>query len=206
LLYIHPEILDRLVSKPSLNTPETSAIATQGATASESPKRNEVSDLKSIIEKFIIIDGSNVLHWMEDNRQADKVNLIPLVIVLTAIRRKGFDFCCYFDASKIFETREKQPEQFKEFEIILKKYPIYFSVAPGGTSADDFIILDAKNSKRKVLSNDRFRDHPIQLPKNQFIKGAVVNCQIAIPMLNIIESLISDFRKAMRDLESELKK
>lgn len=200
LNYTHPEIEERLFSDISQNISEAVVATTQIS--------KPISDLKSIIEKFIIVDGSNVLHWMRANKLSKKIELIPLLIALTAIKKKGFDFCCYYDASQWFQMREQQPDQFRQFVKLREneKYRPYFSEAPGGTSADDFILLDAKNSKRKVLSNDRFRDNPIQLPESQFIRGAVVNCQISIPKLHIIESLVSDLKKAVRDLELELNK
>jgi hypothetical protein len=208
LVRMHPEVADKLHSNRSVEIPEANTGTIQTEPVNEPPQKVLIIDPKSIIEKFIIVDGSNVLHWMKANKLSQKTELIPLLIVLTAIKKKGFDFCCYYDASQWFRMREQQPEQFREFKKLREneKYRTCFSEAPGGTSADDFILLDAKNSKRKVLSNDRFRDNPIQLPEGQFIRGAVVNCQISIPKLDIIESLHSDLRKAVRDLETELNK
>lgn len=207
LNYTHPEIEERLISEISQNISEAAVATTQPITVPESLIINPPLTPESIIKYFIIVDGSNVLYWMAANNLDDKVNLIPLLIALSAIKRKGFDFCCYFDAKQIFEIQEQQPEQFKELEKLRKKYKSKsFSVV---SYADDFIVLDAKKTKRNVLSNDKFRDKETRLPrlpKSQLIDGAVANCQISIPKLDIIESLHSDLRKAVRDLETELNK
>jgi hypothetical protein len=177
----------------------------------ESPTNKPPLTPEIIIKNFIIVDGSNVLHWLKDARLDDRVNLIPLLILLTAMKRKTFSFWCCFDRSKELQLRDDQPKQFQELEKVRQKYKVqnYFSVAHGGTSADDFIVLNAKNSGRRVLSNDRFRDektHVPRLPKKQLIPGMVGDCQILIPELEIIESLHSDLQKAVRDLETELNK
>jgi Zc3h12a-like Ribonuclease NYN domain len=199
LLYIHPETKERLKNEISSKT--IKPVATPNLVTTPATQR---TDLKTLIEKFIIVDGSNVLHWMKDNNMDNKVNLIPLLIVLTALKRKSFNFCCYFDASQRFQLEEQQPQQYQEFKKLWKGRDI-FSIVPGGESADDYILLDAKNSNRKVLTNDRFRDNKIRLPENKFIKGAVTNCQVLIPKLEIIESMVLDLRKVVNDLQKELK-
>jgi hypothetical protein len=204
----HPEIEERLVSDVSQKSPAAVVAETQPTPVRESPANKPPLTLETIIKNFIIVDGSNVLYWMAANNLDDKVNLIPLLIALSAIKRNGFDFCCYFDSKQIFEVREQQPEQFKELETFRKnkRYSKSFSVVK---YADDFIVLDAKRTKRKVLSNDNFRDKETRLPrlpKSQLIDGAVANCQITIPKLDIIESLHSNLKKAVRDLETELNK
>jgi hypothetical protein len=196
-------ILELIRTNPQI---DQTGLAAKFLPVSEPLKSKPALGPKAIIAKFIIIDGSNVFHWMKDNKQDDKVNLIPLLIILTALKREGFDFCCYVDANQEREMENKRPDHFKAYEKLRKTtYPMGFSGTPGGASADAFILLDAKNSGRKVLSNDRFRDHPIQLPRSQLIKGTVANCQIVIPDLGIVEPLILDLRKAVRDLEAVLK-
>ena len=205
----HPEIEPRLISFISdilKNIPHDADANAQPIPLPESPINKPPLTPESIIKYFIIVDGSNILYWMAANNLDDKVNLIPLLIALTAIKRKGFDFCCYFDDKQRFELREQQPEQFKELENFRKRYSKSFSKVG---YADDFIVLDAKRTKRKVLSNDKFRDNETRLPrlpKSQLIEGAVANCQISIPKLDIIESLHSDLRKAVRDLVTEFNK
>lgn len=207
LLWIYPEIEERFISEISQNIFTAPVAKTQQIPVPEFPINQPHLTPESIINNFIIINGSNVLYWLAANNLDGKVNLIPLLIALVAIKRKGFDFCCYFDAKQIFEIREQQPEQFKELEKLRKRYKAKsFSVV---SYADDFIVLDAKKTKRKVLSNDKFRDKESRLsrlPKSQLINGAVANCQISMPKLDIIESLHSDLQKAVRDLEIELEK
>jgi hypothetical protein len=209
LNYTRPEIEETLVSNFFENIPRVTNATIQPTPVSEPAPNKQSLTPESIIKNFVIVDGSNVLYWLKDNLQEDKPNLIPLLILLSALKRKGFDFHCLFDRSRELALRDYQPEQFHEFKKIQKKYPIYFAIAPGGTSADDFIVLDAKNSKRRVLSKDRFLDRMTRvprLPKNQLISGMVANGQIAITPLDIIESLHHDLRKAVRDLEIELNK
>lgn len=153
---------------------------------------------------FIIVDASNVLHWMKDSKLAETVDAVPLFLVLLGIKRKGREFCCYFDAKQIFEMKNCQPQQYQELEILRQRYPDRFSVITGGISADDFILLDAQRTGRMVLSNDRYRDNRIRLPDTRFLRGAIANCQVMIPDLSIIESLTSDLKKLVRDLDYEL--
>ena len=80
LLYTHPEIEERLISEISQYIPE----------AADDPDQfsKTVTDPISIIKNDIIVDGSNVLYWMMNNKQDDKVNLIPLLIVLSTLTRR----------------------------------------------------------------------------------------------------------------------
>jgi hypothetical protein len=85
LFYIHPEINKEALAKdlpPNIHL----APAIEDESTPISPVTTRIPDPRAIIGNFIIIDASNVLHWMKDTNLDDKINLIPLLLILSAIR------------------------------------------------------------------------------------------------------------------------
>lgn len=98
------------------------------------------------------LDGSNICRW---NKQ--HIFSLPILLNLcVALKNKGDDFVCYFDANVRALLRDKKDE-LEALEILLKN-TLTYRVAPTGTQVNGFIVMSAENDNASIISNDRFRN------------------------------------------------
>jgi tetratricopeptide (TPR) repeat protein len=97
------------------------------------------------------LDGNNICYWKDE----DTFSLAPLLNLCLEIKNKGDNFICFFDANAIH-----LPKTNTEKAIIknLLKDKTKFRLSPGGTSADDFIVMSADNANGSIISNDWYRN------------------------------------------------
>jgi hypothetical protein len=150
-----------------------------------------------------VIDGSNVCRSFDPSKP---ISLAVLLAVLIALRKRGAEFICFFDATIHHVLRETGDETvvavFKELVAALGDR---FVVVPAGTSADENILSYADRKGLPVISNDRFADYFdsyqwIQQDRARRITGLVVDGEVTIKALNIFNCIPSDVSAAKDEL------
>jgi len=102
--------------------------------------------------KWIIVDGSNVMHWNDS-----KPDLSTLRQVLAALKRAGLRPGVVFDANVGYKIAGR----FMDDRALSRALGLPVNqvmVAPKGTPADPLILQAARDSKTRVVTNDQFRD------------------------------------------------
>ncbi|MEP5152965.1 hypothetical protein [Planktotalea sp.] len=109
--------------------------------------------------KWVIIDGSNVMHWM-----GGEPSLKPVKDVLALLKKQGFTAGVMFDANAgyLLGDRYQHDDAFsKQLRIPEDR----IMVVPKGTPADPYILTAAEDFNAKIVTNDRFRDWVEQFPQ-----------------------------------------
>lgn len=109
----------------------------------------------------LIIDGSNVI-------RAKGGSVKGLKACLNAL--KGRVSCKVFlDANILHVLKENGDAQGRALlEQWLEKYPNRVVMAPAGSRADEYILLDADKNNGHILSNDQFEPYQVCYP---WLKG-----------------------------------
>lgn len=108
---------------------------------------------------YIVVDGSNVMHWA-----GDPPTLEPVIRVLDDLEARGFTPGVIFDANagyKLFD-RYHGAASFAE-RLNLPSDRVF--VVPKGTQADLYILQSARQLGARVVTNDRYRDWQEQFPE-----------------------------------------
>lgn len=96
------------------------------------------------------LDGNNICFWKDENN----FSLVPLLNLCVQLKNKSQNFVCFFDANIIHLLKDK------EEKLILKdllKDKTKFRTSPGGTKADNYIVMSANNSNASIITNDWYR-------------------------------------------------
>ncbi len=125
---------------------------------------------------WVVVDGSNVLYWQNDEPTLHSVRLVIEQLVLA-----GFEPKLWFDANVgyLVAGRYMNPAQLSK----ALRYPARrISVAPKGTPADPLLISDAERLKARIVTNDRFRDWQERFPQvaqqDVFLRGRIKNKRV----------------------------
>jgi hypothetical protein len=108
---------------------------------------------------WILIDGSNVMHWQDNTAQ-----LAPLLLVIEDLKARGFEPGVVFDANAGYKLFGKYLNE-NEFSRKLSLPPNQLLVVPKGAQADPFIIETALKYQAAIVTNDRFRDWSGKYPE-----------------------------------------
>lgn len=100
----------------------------------------------------ILVDGSNVLHWKND--QPDLASVRAVLKELTAL---GFSPGVIFDANVGYKIGSHYLDD-RHLAKMLKLPEDRVLVVPKGTPADGYLIAAARDLGARVVTNDRFRD------------------------------------------------
>lgn len=128
------------------------------------PTRRPRSDAAD--ETWILIDGSNVMHWQDNTPQ-----LAPVRRVVSHLKALGYVPGVVFDANAGWklEGRYLHDGDFAK-RLQLEKRQVM--VVPKGTQADPFLLETAQEFGARIVTNDRFRDwaeaHP-EVSKTGFL-------------------------------------
>ncbi|MBI1220100.1 MAG: hypothetical protein GC186_16305 [Rhodobacteraceae bacterium] len=120
---------------------------------------------------WIVVDGSNVLHWHPTGPRLEAVTA-----VVAELSRRGFAPVVWFDANAgyLVANRYLGPAPFARL-LGLPERQVY--VAPKGTPADPLLLHGANLLGARVVTNDRFRDwaaaHPRVTEPGYLIRGRV---------------------------------
>ena len=125
----------------------------------------------------VLVDGSNVIHWRVNAGLDTAPSLRPLTDVLAMIAKEGKRAGVIFDATAGYHLLSRYLDD-ADLKTLLPEAADVF-VVPKGTKADDFLIDMAKRKGLRIISNDRFRDHPDhrRITKQ---RGEIVNGKITL--------------------------
>lgn len=123
--------------------------------------------------KWIVVDGSNVMHW-----QGDVAELETVAVVLKALIKDGFHPVVWFDANVGYKVSDR----FMSDAALARHLPVpkrQIMVSPSGTPADPLILEGAIELGARVVTRDRFRDWVDQYPRVKeagfLLRGSVEN-------------------------------
>ncbi|MBY6203163.1 hypothetical protein KUV65_17470 [Maritalea mobilis] len=108
--------------------------------------------------KYIVIDGSNVMHWANGEPSIE-----PVQDVVRHLKRLGFTPGVIFDANAGYLLSGRYQHD-QEFEKLLGLKRDRVMVVNKGEPADPTILQAAQDMNARVVTNDRYRDWADQFP------------------------------------------
>lgn len=109
--------------------------------------------------KWVVIDGSNVMHWIDETPRIE-----PLRDVLRYLEAKGFTAGVVFDANAGYLIAGKYQHDHA-FGRLLGLPEDRIMVVPKGTPADPMILTSARDLGARIVTNDRYRDWAGDFPE-----------------------------------------
>lgn len=100
----------------------------------------------------VIIDGSNVLHWRDNQPDLETVKE-----VIAAVQAQGLTPGVIFDANAGYKIGDRYRDD-GAFARLLGLPADRVLVVPKGTPADATILQAARELQARVVTNDRYRD------------------------------------------------
>lgn len=111
--------------------------------------------------KWIVVDGSNVMHWKDGTPHFATVRE-----VVERLQSLGHTPFVVFDANAGYKIADSYKHDFA-FGRLLALPADRVMVVPKGTPADPTILAAARNLGAKIVSNDRYRDWADTYPEVQ---------------------------------------
>lgn len=110
-------------------------------------------------KKWVIIDGSNIMHWKDGDPQIDTVRAVLLLL-----KERGYTPGVVFDANAgyLLSGHYRHDGSFGQ-ALGLPKDRVM--VVPKGTPADPYILTAARDLGAVIVTNDQFRDWAGQYPE-----------------------------------------
>lgn len=119
--------------------------------------------------RWIVVDGSNVMHWKDGTPQIDSVRE-----VVERLEKLGFTPGVVFDANAGYKIGGSY-RHHRAMARMLRLPEERVMVVDKGTPADATILLAARDLGARIVSNDQFRDwveaHPEVHAPEHLIKG-----------------------------------
>ncbi len=119
--------------------------------------------------KFIVVDGSNVMHWKDETPQ-----LATLIEVLTYLQHQGYSPGVVFDANAGYKISGRYQHD-RALGKLLGLEEDRVMVVPKGTPADPLVLAAARDLSARIVTNDRYRDwatdHPEVNTPGHLIRG-----------------------------------
>ena len=110
-------------------------------------------------ERWVLIDGSNVMHWQDNTAR-----LAPVREVVDQLSKLGYVVGVVFDANAGWKLQGKYLHD-GDFAELLALEQRQVLVVGKGTQADPFLLDTAKEFGARIVTNDRFRDWADKYPK-----------------------------------------
>ncbi|WP_376871734.1 hypothetical protein [Albirhodobacter sp. R86504] len=126
---------------------------------------------------LVLVDGSNVIHWRMNEGLDLAPSLAPLLDVIAQLKADNIGAGVIFDATAGYKLHDRFIGH-DEFAMMIPDAEDIF-VVPKGTNADDYLIDMAMHENLRIISNDRFRDHP-NAKRVTKQRGEIVNGQIRL--------------------------
>lgn len=114
---------------------------------------------KAAGQSFVVIDGSNVMHW-----NGGVPALATVAEVIREMANRGMTPGVIFDANAGYKVGERYQDD-RELSRRLGLPDDRVLVVPKGTPADKYILEAARGLKAKVVTNDRYRDWAEEFPE-----------------------------------------
>jgi len=119
--------------------------------------------------EWVILDGSNLMHWKEG-----EVSLTPVREVVAQLTALGMTPGVVFDANAGYKIADRYMHHWAMAKQLgLPEDRVM--VVPKGSQADPFVLQAARDHGARIVSNDRFRDraeaHPEVIMPGHLIQG-----------------------------------
>lgn len=108
---------------------------------------------------WILVDGSNVMHWMDNTPRLD-----PLRGVVSELQRRGFTPGVVFDANAGWKLAGRYPDD-ADLARLSGLPAAQVLVVPKGTQADPWLLETARDHGARIVTNDRYRDWADRYPE-----------------------------------------
>jgi hypothetical protein len=110
-------------------------------------------------QKWVVIDGSNVMHWRKGVPSIE-----PVIEVIQQLEISGFAPGVVFDANAghLLAGRYLHDNDLGKLMNLPRDRVL---VAHKGTSADPLVLTAARDMSARIVSNDRFRDWMTDYPE-----------------------------------------
>lgn len=129
------------------------------------------STLPGEIKNWILVDGSNVMHWQDNTPQ-----LAPLLQVIETLTGLGFAPGVVFDANVGYKLFGRYMDDGDLAQLLHLPTQQVF-VVPKGKQADPFLLETARDFSARIVTNDRYRDwaevHPAVTERGFLIRGGM---------------------------------
>jgi hypothetical protein len=109
-------------------------------------------------ESWILVDGSNVMHWQDRTPSLD-----PIKAVVAQLAAQGHVPGIVFDANAGWKLMGRYLHD-GEFARLLGLESRQVLVVPKGTQADPFLLETAREFGARIVTNDRYRDWSERYP------------------------------------------
>ena len=108
---------------------------------------------------WILVDGSNVMHWRDETPQ-----LATVQDVLQSLTARGFSPGVIFDANVGYKVTGRYQDD-RELARLLHLPEDRVLVVPKGTQADPYLLKSARDLGARVVTNDQYRDWSEEFPE-----------------------------------------
>jgi sigma54-dependent transcription regulator len=129
-------------------------------------------------EEWVLIDGSNVMHWQDNTPSLEAVRK-----VVDQVRDLGYVPGVVFDANAGWKLEGRYLHD-QDFARLLGIETRQVLVVAKGTQADPFLLQTAREFEARIVTNDRFRDwseaHPEVQTPGFLIRGGAVDGAIRL--------------------------
>lgn len=129
-------------------------------------------EARVVEEDWVLIDGSNVMHWRDNAPSLDTIRA-----VVEQVRDLGYVPGVVFDANAGWKLAGRYLHD-QDFARLLGIETRQVLVVAKGTQADPFLLRTAREFGARIVSNDRFRDwaadHPEVRRPGFLIQGSPV--------------------------------
>ncbi len=140
-------------------------------------------------KNVIVVDGSNVMHWLDDTPRIESVQAVVDELV-----SRGYDPGVVFDANAGYKLFDKFVGE-KEFGRLLGLPADQILVVPKDNPADPFIIETAQDFNTRIVTNDYYRDWAEQYPWTQkmgyLIRGEMIGARVHLRGLDLVKPAVS---------------
>lgn len=124
-------------------------------------------------EDWVLIDGSNVMHWQDNTPSLETVRK-----VVDQVRNLGYVPGVVFDANAGWKLSGRYLHD-QDFARLLGIEARQVLVVAKGTQADPFLLQTAQELGARIVTNDRFRDwaeaHPEVQAPGFLIRGSATD-------------------------------
>jgi hypothetical protein len=116
------------------------------------PSRRRTAVASPRDRNWILVDGSNVMHWEDNTPQIE-----PVRRVVSALKARGLDPGVVFDANAGWKLYGRYLGEHELCQLLdLPRDQVL--VVPKGSPADPWLLTTAREFGARIVTNDRFRD------------------------------------------------
>jgi Zc3h12a-like Ribonuclease NYN domain len=138
---------------------------------------------RPVPETWLLIDGSNVMHWVDNTP-----SLEPVQTVIDHLKGLGYVPGVVFDANAGWKLFGHYVDD-RDFAKVLRIEREQVLVVPKGTQADPYLLQTARDFGVRIISNDRFRDWSADYPEvaapGFLIPGSLVGGKLQLAGLDV---------------------